>query len=111
MMRLLINWLVTTGAIMLAAYIIPGVAVRSIGAAFVGAAVFGLLNLFLKPILGFLAFPITFLTLGLFTFVINACLFWLAAKLVEGFRVESFWSALFGALIVSVVSVVTNAGF
>ncbi len=111
MLKLLISWLIVTGAILLAAYLLPGVRVRSVGSAAVAAAVLGIVNLILKPIAMFLAFPITILTLGLFIFVVNALLFWLVAALAPGFEVKNFWSALFGALIVSIVSYITNAAF
>lgn len=111
MLRLLIGWLIVTGAILLAAYLVPGVRVRSVGSAAVAAAILGIVNLILKPIAMFLSFPFIFLTLGLFIFVVNALLFWLVAEIAPGFEVKNFWAALLGALIVSVVSYITNAAF
>jgi putative membrane protein len=104
MSPILISWLVTTIAILVAAYIVPGIRVDSLGAALIGAAILGVLNVVLKPILVVLTLPITLLTLGLFLFVVNALVFLLAGSLLSGFHVHSFWSALLGSLIVSIVS-------
>lgn len=111
MWSLLISWLIVTGAILLAAYLIPGVRVKSIGSAAVAAVVLGVVNILLKPIAMFFAFPINFLTLGLFIFVINALLLWLVAAMVPGVEVKNFWAALLGALVISVVSYVANTAF
>ena len=103
-MRFLINIIVTTIASLVAAYIIPGVHIKSLTTALVLSVVLALLNAFLKPILVFFSFPITILTLGLFLLVINACIVLLSARLVDGFTVSGFWSALFFSLVVSLVS-------
>lgn len=108
MIRILIGWVILTVAVMVASALLPGVRVRNWGTAFVAAAILGILNALLRPILVFLTFPITVVTLGLFIFVINALLFWLAGALVEGFEVKSFGSALLGSLVVSVVSILAN---
>jgi putative membrane protein len=108
MTRILVAWLITTIAILLAAYLIPGIRIASAGTAIIGAAILGILNALLKPILVVLTFPLTIVTLGLFLLVINALMFWLAGALVSGFEVKSFWSALFGSLVVSVVSFVAH---
>jgi putative membrane protein len=101
---MLISWLVLTLAILLAAYLIPGIRVRSLGNAVIAAAVLGLLNVLLKPIALFLSLPLLLITMGLFIFVINALLLWLAAAIAPGFEIRSFGSALLGALVVSIVS-------
>ncbi|MFH1115252.1 MAG: phage holin family protein [Pseudomonadota bacterium] len=111
MMKLIISWLIVTGAILLAAYILPGVRVRSVGSAAVAAAILGVVNLILKPIAMFFAFPFIVVTLGLFIFIVNALVFWLVAAIAPGFDVKNFWSALLGALIVSIVSYITNTAF
>ena len=79
------------------------------GAALVGAAVLALLNGFVRPLLVLLTLPVTILTLGLFLFVINALMFLAAGELVSGFHVQSFWAALLGSLVVSVVSYIASA--
>jgi putative membrane protein len=109
MAGLLINWIIATIAILVAAYLIPGIRVDSIGAALIGAAILGILNAVIKPILVIFTLPITLLTLGLFLFVINALMFLLAGSLLSGFHVQSFWPALLGSLVVTVVSYVANS--
>jgi putative membrane protein len=108
MAHLLISWVVVTAGILLAAYLIPGIRVAGIKDALIAAVVLGLLNVLLRPILLFLSFPITIITLGLFIFVVNALVFWLAGQLMRGFQVDSFVPALWGSLVVSAVSFVSN---
>lgn len=108
MIRILIGWAILTVAVMVASALLPGVRVKNWGTAFVGAAILGILNALLRPILVFLTFPITIVTLGLFLFVINALLFQLAGAIVDGFEVKSFGWALLGSLVVSVVSVLAS---
>ncbi|HTY24323.1 MAG TPA: phage holin family protein [Desulfomonilaceae bacterium] len=109
MLGILIHWLVITIAILVAAHIIPGIRVDSVGAALIGAAILGVLNVLVKPILVILTLPITLITLGLFLFVINALVFLLAGSLTAGFHVQSFWPALLGSLVVSVVSYIAHS--
>ncbi len=103
-MRLIINWLIYTLAIAIAAYFLPGAAVYGPGAALLTAAVLGLVNAIIRPLFIFFTLPLTIVTLGLFIFVINALLVILASKIVPGFYVASFWSALLFSLIVSAVN-------
>jgi len=103
-MNLLIRLIISTLAIVAAAKFVPGVAVDSWTTAVIVAIVLGILNTFLKPILQILALPITILTLGLFYFVINVLIIYLAANLVTGFSVTGFIPALMFGLVVSVVS-------
>ncbi|MGH7708099.1 MAG: phage holin family protein [Vulcanimicrobiaceae bacterium] len=98
--RLVINAL----ALLAVAYVVPGVHVVGFGAALIAAIVLGIVNAILKPILIILSLPIEILTLGLFTFVINALLFWLVAHFVPGFTVDGFLAAFLGALLLTVVS-------
>jgi putative membrane protein len=109
MVGLLISWIIATIAILVAAYIIPGIRVDTVESALIGAAILGILNAVVKPILTLLTLPITLLTLGLFLFVINALMFLLAGSMIAGFHVQSFWSALLGSLVVSVVSSVAHS--
>ena len=102
--RLLINIL----ALLLIAYFIPGIEVDGFITAFIVAVLLGLLNIFIKPILVILTLPITIITLGLFTFVINAALFWFVASFVEGFYVDGFLFALLGTILYSIISGVGN---
>ncbi len=107
-MHLLISWLVTTVAILITAYFLPGVAVRSLGAAIITALVLGLINAIVRPILIVLTLPLTIVTLGLFIFVLNALLVLLTSAIVPGFEVRNFWWALLFSLIFSVVSFILH---
>jgi putative membrane protein len=104
MKGLLIRWLILTAAIMVASYLIDGIAVSGFFSAFFTAAIVGLLNAFFRPILLILTLPINILTLGLFTFVINALILKMASGVISGFEVYGFWSAVFGSLIISAVN-------
>ena len=108
MTSLLLRWLLNSGALLLIAYLYPGVTVESFFAALVAALVLGLVNAVIRPILVILTLPVTILTLGLFLFVINALLFWLVAETVPGFRVTGFGAALIGSLLYSLITLVTS---
>lgn len=105
-MKLLLRLVISTLAVLVGAHLIPGVSVESFTTAIVVAIVLGILNTFLKPVLQILALPITILTLGLFYFVVNVFIIYLASFLVDGFYVSNFFSALFFGLAVSVVSAI-----
>ncbi len=108
MLALLLRWFINAAALMLVAYLYPGVQVVSLGTALVAALVLGLVNAVVRPILLFFTLPVTILTLGLFIFVVNALCFWLAAEVVGGFRVAGFWAALVGSILYSVITLVTS---
>ncbi len=107
-MTLLARWIVNAGALMLVAYLYPGVQVHDWGVAFIAALVLGLVNAVIRPILVILTLPVTLLTLGLFLFVINALLFWLVAEVVHGFAVAGFMAALIGSILYSVITLFTS---
>lgn len=102
MKGIVIRWLILTVAVIVSAYLIDGIKVSGIASAFFAAAALGLLNALLRPVLILLTLPINILTLGLFTFVINALLLKMAAAVIPGFEVDGFWPAVFGALVISV---------
>lgn len=108
MMRMLIHLFVTAGALLVAAYIVPGIKVESFTVAIIAALVLGLLNIFVRPLLVLLTLPATILTLGLFIFVINALMFWLVTVFVDGISVSGFFPALVGSLIISLISAITT---
>lgn len=108
-MKLLLTWLINAGTLLLLPFMLPGVSVSSFGTALVTALILGLVNAVIRPILVLLTLPATILTLGLFILVINALLFWFVAAFIEGFRVEGFWTAFWGALAYSVIT--TLAGW
>ncbi len=93
-----------TVAIMAASYLMDGIEVAGFFSAFFAAAILGILNAFFRPILFILTLPINLLTLGFFTFVINALMLMMASGVISGFHVRGFWSAVLGSLIISVVS-------
>jgi putative membrane protein len=101
MKNFLIQILITAAAVVLASYILPGVAVKEFSTALLVALVLSVLNFFVKPILVLLTLPITIITLGLFLFIVNALIIVLAGKLVSGFRVDSIWWALLFSLLLS----------
>lgn len=104
MIHIILNWFISALAVLAVAYILPGVTVTGFFVALVVALALGLANAVIKPIAVVLTLPISILTLGLFTFVIDALLIMLAAALVVGFSVSSFWWALLYSLILSVVN-------
>jgi putative membrane protein len=109
MIKLLVVWLINALALIAVAYLMPGIAVSSFGAALVAALVLGLINAVVRPVLVLLTLPVTILTLGLFIFVLNGLLFWMVGTWLEGFEVAGFWSGVFGAILFSLVSWVLSA--
>ena len=107
-MKLIIRWLLLAAALLLVAYLYPGVTVSSFTVALIAAFVLGLLNTVVRPLLVLLTLPVTLLTLGLFLFVINALMFWAAASLLNGFAVSGFAAALIGSLIYSLCGMVID---
>jgi putative membrane protein len=95
-------------SIMAAAYLIPGVVVRGFFAALWVALFLGIVNVLVKPVLLLITLPINILTLGLFTFVINAILILLASSVIKGFEVNGFWVAMFFSIVVSLVNYVLS---
>ena len=104
MLNILLRWVVFALAIMLVAWIIPGISIESFYSALIAGVVIALINAFIKPLIQFISIPINFLTLGLFTFVINALLFLLAGAITPGLEIDGFLSALLGSLLLSVIA-------
>ena len=107
-MKIIVRWLLLAAALLLVAHLYPGVSVASFGAAMIAAFVLGLLNTLVRPLLVILTFPVTLLSLGLFLFVINAAMFWAAARVLDGFNVSSFGAALIGSIIYSLCGMVID---
>ena len=93
---------------MISSYLIPGVTVAGFWTALWLALLLGVLNVILKPLLILITLPINILTLGLFTFVINALLVLLASSVIKGFEVSGFWTAMLFSVVLSVVSYILN---
>jgi putative membrane protein len=106
---ILIRWLTTTAAIVATAYLLDGIQVSGFFSAIFAGAMLGILNAFFRPIALLLTLPINILSLGLFTFIINALMLKMASGLIPGFDVYGFWTAIFGSLLISVISWLLNA--
>jgi len=109
MTGILIRWIILTVSIIAAAYAIEGIHVSGFFAAFFAAAVLGILNAGLRPILILLTLPINILSLGLFTFIINAFLLKMVSGVIPGFDIRGFWPAILGALVISILSWLLNS--
>jgi putative membrane protein len=107
-MRFLARLLLNGVAIIIAAWLLPGLHISGPFPAVVAGVILGFVNAIVRPVLFFLTFPLTLISLGLFIFVLNAICFALTAWLVPGFSVDGFWWALLGALLVSIVSWILN---
>ena len=104
MLGTLVRWLILTLAVWVAAYVVPGITYDHWQSLLIAALVLGILNAFVKPILMLISLPLIFVTFGFFLVLINALLLKATAWLVPGLHVASFWSALGGSLVVSIVS-------
>lgn len=103
-MRLLINWLLSALAVWVVSQLIHGFHVSNLVSALIAALVIGLVNATLGLVLKIVTFPLTILTLGIFWLVINALMLEMAAAVVPGFRIDSFASAFWGAIVLSLVN-------
>lgn len=111
MTQLVLRWVLNSVALFLVMRLIPGIQIDQFRDLLVATLVLGLLNAFLRPIVVLLTLPVTVLTLGLFTLVINGVMFYLAASLVTGFHVTGFGTALVAALLYSLFSFILNVVF
>ena len=110
-MKFIFKWFLLVVAILFSGYLVPGVSVASIWTAFWLSVFLGIINVTLKPLLVVLTLPINILTLGLFTFVINALIILLAASVIQGFAIAGFWSALLLSLVLALVNALLNRVF
>ncbi len=110
-MAFVIRWLVTTIAVLVAAHLIPGIGYDGWGALLGASLLLGIINAFVRPILLLLSLPFIIITMGLFIFVVNALLLLLVSKIVPAFQVAGFWSAFFGAIVISLVSWILSSFF
>lgn len=110
-MSLLLRWVFSALSVMVVAYLVPGVKVASFWSALIAALVIGLVNALIRPLIILLTLPVNILTLGLFTLIINALMFWLASSIVKGFDVSGFAAAFWGALVYWIVSWLVNGMF
>lgn len=103
-MKLILSLILNAAALLVTAYLVPGFYVASIQTAILAAIVLGVINTFIKPFLSLISAPLTILTLGLFAFVVNAIVLWMAAAVVPGFELAGWWSAILGAIVLAVIS-------
>ena len=108
-MKLILTWALHATALLALAHLYSGVQVSNFSTALAAAFLIGLFNLIVRPALVVLTLPVTFFSLGLFLFVINALLFWAASEVLEGFQVASFAHALLGSMLYSVMGVVIDS--
>ena len=101
-MNFFIKWILSALLIMLIAWIIPGISISGFLSALFVVVIMSVVNLLIRPVVQFISLPLNFITLGLFSLVINALLFLLIAKFSPGFQIEGFWSGFWGALILSI---------
>lgn len=104
MFSFLAHLILTAGLLLLMAHFVRGVQIEGWGSAIIGAIVLGLVNAVVRPVMVFLTFPLTILSFGLFLLVINALMLWLMAALVPGIRVQGFWPALVGSLVLTLLN-------
>lgn len=107
-MNLILRWVFFALALLFVAWIVPGISIQGFFTALVAALVIGIVNAVVRPIISFFTLPINVLTLGLFSFVINALMLMLAAFIVPGFTVAGFGAALLGSLLLTILSVIIN---
>jgi len=108
MLHLILRWFANAVGLFVVAYIVPGITVQSWATLLIAALILGLLNAIVRPILVLLTLPLTILTLGIFLLVLNALMLELTDLIVPGFEIRAFWSALGGAVVLALVSLVTN---
>jgi putative membrane protein len=111
MTAFVIRWLFTTIAVLVAAHLIPGIGYAGWGTLLGASLMLGIINAFVRPILLLLSLPWIIITMGLFIFVINALLLMLVSKIIPDFQVSGFWSAFFGAIVISLVSWILSSFF
>ena len=108
MSYILFRWVINAIALIVVASAIPGFGIETFYNALIAALILGLVNALIRPLLFILTLPVTILTLGLFSFVINALMIWLASTIVKGFVVEGFVPAFLAALLLWAISLATN---
>lgn len=108
MLYAIIRWVINALLLMVIPYLVSGVLVQNFYTALITALVLAFINAFIRPFLLFLTLPVNIITLGLFTLVVNAALFWFVSSFVKGFTVDGFWPAFWAALIFSIFSMIIN---
>jgi|SRR3989344_3367695 len=107
-MKIILKWLIVAGAFFATAYFIPGIAVANFYTALIASFLLGVMSITVRPILFLLTLPITLITFGLFSFVLNALIFWFISTIIKGFQVDGFIPALLGSFFVSVIMYIAD---
>jgi putative membrane protein len=108
MLSFLAHLILSAGLLLLMAHLVRGVQIEGWGSAIIGALVLGFVNAVVRPVMVFLTLPLTVLSLGLFLLVINALMLWLMAAMVPGIRINSFWAALIGSLVLTGLNLIVD---
>ena len=111
MLYILLNWLITSLAFCLTTYFLSGIHSDSILTILIAAAVFGIINAGIRPLILLITLPINILSFGVFTFFINGFMLWLTSKIVTDFQVDSFWWGFWGAIMISIFSAIIGVFF
>lgn len=109
MIRIIARWVLNALALYIVARILPGIHLSDFGSALIAVLVIGLVNALVKPILFLLTLPVTVLTLGLFTFILNALMLMLASAITPGFKIDGFGTALLGSILLSIVTTILHS--
>jgi putative membrane protein len=109
MKGLAMRWLLNAVALLVTAWLVPGMEIKGFLAALVAALVLGIVNAVIRPVILFFTLPLTILTLGLFTLVINAFMLLIVKSVVTGFMVSGFWAAFFGSIVLTIASGLLSA--
>ena len=105
----ILRWVLNALVMILITYIVPGFAVETFFTALIVVLVLALVNAFIRPIILILTLPINFLTLGLFTLIINGLMFWIVSMIVKGFTISNFWIAVLAAIVYSIISMIISS--
>ncbi|MDZ7673190.1 MAG: phage holin family protein [Halanaerobiales bacterium] len=106
---MLAKLIITMAALFITSYILSGMSIQGLFSGFVAALILGIANVIIKPIFIVLTLPLTLITMGLFLFIVNGLMLWLAAAIVPGFFIAGFWTAVFGSIILSIVTWFLNS--
>lgn len=109
MIRMIARWIINALALYIVARILPGIHLTDFGSALIAVLIIGLVNALIKPVLFLLTLPVTVLTLGLFTFVLNALMFMLASAVTPGFKIDGFGTALLGSILLSIITTIFHS--
>jgi len=109
MITIILRWVLNALVLMIIPRIVQGISISNFSSALIAVLILGLVNALIRPILLIFTLPINILTLGLFTLVVNALMFWLVSTIVPGFNITNFWAAFWGALVYSIISIIINS--